>query len=141
MATEQSTTTGSAQVSGMSASEVEDLVVKLARDGVPPSRIGLILRDQHAVPSVKDITGKSLKQILDAHGIKVELPEDLRRVIISAVKLYDHMGRNPKDLRTRRSLEVVEARINKLASYHRRKGALPADWRYDRERAALLVRA
>ncbi|MDI6883698.1 MAG: 30S ribosomal protein S15 [Hadesarchaea archaeon] len=133
--------TSSARVSELSASEVEDLVVRLAKDGVPPSRIGLILRDQHAVPSVKDATGKSVKQIIDAHGVKAELPEDLMRVILKAVKLYDHLGRNPKDLGIKRSLEIIEARINKLASYYKRKGTLPADWRYDRERAALLVRA
>ncbi|MDI6643161.1 MAG: 30S ribosomal protein S15 [Candidatus Hodarchaeaceae archaeon] len=133
--------TSSARVSELSASEVEDLVVRLAKDGVPPSRIGLILRDQHAVPSVKDATGKSVKQIIDAHGVKAELPEDLMRVILRAVKLYDHLGRNPKDLGIKRSLEIIEARINKLASYYKRKGTLPADWRYDRERAALLVRA
>ncbi len=141
MAAERGTTTESAPVSGLSASEVEDLVVRLAKDGVPPSKIGLILRDQHAVPSVEDATGKSVKQILDAHGVKVGLPEDLRRVILRAVKLYGHMARNPKDFGTRRSLEMVEARINKLASYYRREGILPANWRYDRERAALLVRA
>lgn len=131
----------SARISGLSASEVEELVVKLAKDGVPPSKIGLILRDQHAVPSVKGATGKSVKQILDARGIKAELPEDLMRVILRAVRLYDHLGRNPRDLGTKRSLEIVEARISKLAKYYRHKGVLPADWRYDRERAALLVRA
>lgn len=132
--------TGSARISGLSASEVEDLVVKLGKDGVYPSKIGLILRDQHAVPSVKDATGKSVQQILDAHGVKVGLPENLVRAITRAVKLYDHMSRNPKDLGTKRSLETVEARIKKLAGYYKREGTLPEGWRYDRERAALLVR-
>lgn len=132
--------TGSARIGGLSVSEVEDIVVKLAKDGIPTSRIGLILRDQHAVPSIKGATGKSVKQILEAHGIRAELPEDLKRVIIHAVKLHDHLGRNPRDLKVRRSLETVEARINRLASYYRREGILPADWRYDRERAALLAR-
>ena len=130
-----------ARIGELSASEVEELVVKLAKDGIPPSKIGLILRDQHAVPSIRGATGKSVKEILNAHGIKAILPEDLTRVIMRAVKLYGHLSRNPKDFGTKRSLEMVEARINKLASYYRRKGVLPPDWRYDRERAALLVRA
>jgi len=125
----------------LSASEVEDLVVKLGKEGVSSSKIGLILRDQYAVPSVKGITGKSVKQILESHGVKVELPEDLVRVILNAVKINNHLSRNPKDFRTKRSLERVEARINKLAAYYRREGILPVDWRYDRERAALLARA
>ena len=124
----------------MSASEVEDLVVKLGKEKVPASKIGLVLRDQHAVPSVKDITGKRVKKILKAHDVKTELPEDLVNVILNAVKIYNHLSRNPKDFGTKRSLERVEARINKLAAYYKREGILPAAWRYNRERAALLVR-
>lgn len=124
----------------MSASEVEDLVVKLGKEKVPASKIGLVLRDQHAVPSVKDITGKRVKKILKAHDVKTELPEDLVNVILNAVKIYNHLSRNPKDFGTKRSLERVEARINKLAAYYKREGILPAGWRYNRERAALLVR-
>lgn len=141
MENEQEEETAPEYVGELSASEIENLVVKLGKEGVPPSRIGLILRDQHAVPSVKKLTGKSVKQILDAHGVKPGLPEDLTRVILRAVKLYNHLARNPKDFCIKRSIEVAEARINRLASYYKRKGILPADWRYDRERAALLVRA
>lgn len=124
----------------LSASEVEELVVRLGKEGVPPSKIGLILRDQHAVPDVKKLTGKSVKEILESHGIKAEIPEDLLNVIRNAVRIANHLSRNPKDFRTKRSLEMVEARVNRLADYYKRKGVLPADWRYDRERAALLVR-
>jgi len=141
MESEQKARTGSTYISELSAGEVEGLVVKLGKEGLPLSKIGLLLRDQYAVPSVKKATGKSAKQILDAHGVKPELPEDLAKVILRAVKLYSHIARNPRDLGIRRSIEVTEARINKLASYYKRKGILPADWRYQRERAALLVHA
>ena len=130
-----------ARLSELSSREVEDLVVKLAKEGTPPSRIGIILRDQHAVPSIKGATGKSAKQILDAHDIKPELPEDIINKIRKAVALYSHLDRNPRDFGSKRALEVVEAEINKLAKYYRQKGVLSPDWRYDRERAALLVRA
>jgi small subunit ribosomal protein S15 len=140
MESEQKTRTGSTYISELSAGEVESLVVKLGKEGVPLSKIGLLLRDQHAVSSIKGATGKSAKQILDAHDVKPGLPEDLTRVILRAVKLYNHIARNPRDLGIRRSIEVVEARINKLARYYKREGILPADWRYDRERAALLMR-
>jgi small subunit ribosomal protein S15 len=141
MESEQKAQTGSTYASELSADEVEGLVVRLGKEGVPLSRVGLVLRDQYAVSSVKRTTGKSVKQILDAHGVKPGLPEDLTMVILRAVKLYNHIARNPRDLGIRRSIEVAEARINKLASYYKRKGILPADWRYERERAALLVRA
>ena len=130
-----------ARLSELSSHEVEDLVVKLAKEGTPPSRIGIILRDQHAVPSIKEATGKSVNQILDANDIKPELPEDLTNKIRKAVALYGHLERNPRDFGSKRALEVVEAEINKLAKYYKQKGVLPLSWRYDRERAALLVRA
>lgn len=130
-----------ARLSELSSREVEDLVVKLAKEGTPPSLIGIILRDQHAVPSINEATGKSVKQIFDANDIKPELPEDLINKIRKAVSLYSHLARNPKDFGSKRALEVIEAEINKLAKYYRQKGGLPPNWRYDRERAALLVRA
>jgi small subunit ribosomal protein S15 len=140
MESEQKARTSSTHISELSADEVEGLVIKLGKEGVPLSKIGLLLRDQHAVPSIKKVTGKSAKQILDAHGVKPRLPEDLTRLILRAVKLYSHISRNPRDLIIRRSIEVIEARINKLASYYKRKDILPADWRYTRERATFLVR-
>ena len=140
MASEQKGRTG-ARLSELSASEVEDLVVKLAKEGTLPSKIGIVLRDQHAVPSVKEVTGKGVRQILDAHGLRPELPEDLMNKIRKAVALHSHLDRNPKDFGTKRALEVAEAEIIKLAKYYRGKGILPSGWRYDRERAAILVRA
>ena len=38
------------------AKEVEELVVKYGKDGVPMSQIGIKLRDQHAIPLTKAIT-------------------------------------------------------------------------------------
>ncbi len=140
MASEQRKHTG-ARLSELPASDIEELVVKLAKEGIPPSRIGIVMRDQHAVPSVEEATGKSIKQIMDAHDLKPELPEDLMNKIRKAVPLYDHLNRNPRDFGAKRALEVVEAEINKLAKYYKRKGSLASDWRYDRERAAILVRA
>ena len=121
------------------AEEVERLVVKLARDGVPPSKIGAVLRDQYAVPSVKEVTGKTVKQILKEQGVLPKLPEDLANIIRRAVKLYDHLSKHKKDYKTRRALEIVESRINRLVRYYKRRGELPPDWRYEREKASLLV--
>ncbi len=125
---------------GPSGAEVEELVVKLAKEGRRPTEIGTILRDQHGVPSVKQATGKSIIQILSAHGSKPSLPEDLAGLITKAVMLHKHMEKNKKDQSSRRALEVVEARIHKLGKYYIRSGILPGDWRYEAERAALLVR-
>jgi small subunit ribosomal protein S15 len=130
-----------ARPSELSGGEVEELVVKFAKEGNPPDRIGIIMRDQYAVPDVKRATGKGIRQILESHGVKPELPEDLMNIIRKAVKLHDHLDRNPRDLGCKRAFEMTESKIIKLARYYRRERILPPDWRYDRERAALLVRA
>ncbi|MFN4132942.1 MAG: 30S ribosomal protein S15 [Candidatus Hadarchaeales archaeon] len=125
---------------GLTPEEAVSTVVKLAREGVPPSKIGLILRDQHGVPDVKKLTGKSIKQIMDSAGVKSSLPEDLANVIKEAVRLYAHLSKHKKDTMSYRALERVESRINRLSRYYKRIGVLPKEWRYDRERAALLVK-
>lgn len=125
---------------GASADKIEELVVKLARDGCSTSKIGIILRDQYSVPSVKQAVGKNMVQILEAHGIKHELPEDLMNLIKKAVALRRHLARNRRDLTSKHGLEIIEARIQRLAKYYARTGVLPAGWRYEPEKAALLVR-
>ena len=123
-----------------SAAEAEDLVVKLAKEGNSASRIGVILRDRYGIPSVKSITGKSMLQILTDRGLKPELPEDLMNLIRKAVKLHAHVAENRKDQASRRALEVIESRIHELVRYYVRTGSLPKGWRYEPERAAILVR-
>lgn len=114
--------------------------MKLARDGCSTSKIGIILRDQYGVPSVKQVVGKSMVQILEAHGIKHELPEDIMNLIKNAVALRRHLARNRMDFTSKHGLEVIEARIQRLTRYYARIGVLPAGWRYEPEKAALLVR-
>ena len=45
--------------------DTRELIVELAKKGTPPSQIGIILRDQYAIPSVKALTGKTITQILE----------------------------------------------------------------------------
>ena len=125
---------------GASASKIEELVVRLAKDGNSASKIGIILRDQHSVPSVKEAVGKTVVQILEDHGIKRELPEDLMNLIKKAVALRRHLERNRKDFASKYGLGLSEAKINRLAKYYVRMGILPKGWRYEPEKAALLVR-
>jgi len=119
---------------------VEELIVRLGKEGIQPSKIGIVLRDQYSVTSVKQLTGKKVAQILASHEIKPSLPEDLTSLILLAVKMSGHVGRHKKDFTMRRSFEITEARINALAKHYKQKGILPREWKYDRERAALLVR-
>ena len=118
--------------------EVEALVIKLAREGHSPSRIGTILRDQHGIPLTKPITGKSITRILAEADMASSIPEDLGMLLRKASRLSTHLERNKMDLANKRSLQVVEAKIHKLSKYYKRKGVLPSDWKYA-SRAASIV--
>jgi len=110
--------------------EVEALVVKLAREGNPPSKIGVILRDQYGIPLVKPIVGKSLTEILRDNDMASSIPEDLEMLIRKASRLRAHLERNRGDKHNKRALQIVEARIHRLSRYYKRKGVLPEDWKY-----------
>jgi len=110
--------------------EVEALVIKLAKEGHSPSRIGTILRDQHSIPLTKPITGKTISQILREAELAPSIPEDLETLLGKATRLRVHLERSKKDLHNKRALQVIEAKIYKLSRYYKRKGLLLPDWEY-----------
>jgi len=112
------------------AEEVEALIMKLAKEGHPPSKIGIILRDQHGVPLTKPIAEKSITKILKERKLSSSLPEDLENLLRKATRLHVHYDKNKSDLHNKRALQIVEAKIYKLSRYYKRKGVLPPDWKY-----------
>lgn len=108
--------------------EVEALVVKYAKEGYPPSMIGILLRDQHGIPLVKEITGKSIKEILKEHNLLSQVPEDLVNLLERARRMRVHLGKHRGDRSNRHRLQLVEAKIHRLVKYYKRIGELPADW-------------
>jgi small subunit ribosomal protein S15 len=117
--------------------EVEALVIKLAKEGVPPSRIGTILRDQYAIPLVKPITGKTITKILKDAELASAMPEDLANMLKKAESLTVHLEKNKKDLHNKRALQILEAKIHKLSRYYKREGILPQNWKYEPKTASL----
>jgi len=120
------------------AEEVEALVIKLAREGNPPSRIGTILRDQHGIPLTKSLTGKTVSGILAEADMTPSVPEDLEMLLKKASRLSTHLERNKMDLINKRALQIVEAKIHKLSKYYRREGVLPSDWKYEPKAASIV---
>jgi len=118
----------------LNAEEVEKKIVELYNEGYEPSMIGMILRDRFGVPSVRQVTGKKLVEILSESGIKPKYPEDLKALIKKALKLRRHLEVHKKDLHNRRGLQLIEAKIWRLSNYYKEKGYLPADWSYDPEK-------
>ncbi len=120
------------------AEEVEALVIRLAKEGQPLSKIGVILRDQHGIPLTKPITGKSVSQILKEKELAPSLPEGLENLMRKATRLHVHLDKNKADLGNKRSLQIIEAKIYKLARYYKRKGILPPDWKYEAKATSLI---
>ena len=120
--------------------EIEELILKLKKEGHSTSMTGIILRDQYGIPDVKLITGMKITKILEKHNQGQEYPEDLMNLIRKAVNIRDHLKENPKDLHTRRGLRIVESKIRRLVRYYRNEGVLPEEWRYEPKQAALLVK-
>jgi small subunit ribosomal protein S15 len=120
--------------------ETVEMVLKLAREDKSLSQIGVILRDQFAIPSVKAIVGKSVSQILKENKLKSKWPEDLMNLIKKAVKLRRHLETNKTDIHNRRVLRLVESKIKRLVSYYKKTGVVPEDWYYKPEEAALLIK-
>lgn len=115
------------------------LVVKYAKEGKSASQIGLYLRDEYGVPSVKLVTDKTVSQILKEKKMSPDLPDDLMALMRKAVLLRKHMGPNHKDMSGKRGLQLTESKINRLAKYYKAHGQLAADWKYDPEAIRLLV--
>jgi small subunit ribosomal protein S15 len=114
----------------MTSGDVSSLVISLSREGLSPSEIGLNLRDYHAIPLVKPITGKTITQLLSDADVKKELPEDLEHLVEKAIGLQKHIKNHNTDHRNVRSLELIEAKIHRISKYYKRTGRLSRDWKY-----------
>lgn len=120
--------------------EVVNLVLKYAKQGVQSAGIGIVLRDQYGIPSVKAMTKKTVSQILKENGLYAKLPEDLMDLLKRVVELNVHLGKNKRDYQSYRGLELTESKIRRLVRYYIKKGRLPKGWKYDPEQAKLLIR-
>ena len=108
-------------------------MLKLAREGNSASTIGVLLRDRYAVPLVRSITGKTVKQILAGQQQTTgatALPEDLASLVSKADHLRRHLEKNRKDYVNKRSLAMVESKIHRLVKYYRDRRLLRPEWEY-----------
>ena len=102
-----------------SKEQIQETCIKLAREGNTPSKIGLILRDQHGVPLFSSLTGMKLSKYLKS----VDL-------------LSDHLKSNKKDKKNFHSLELIESKIHRLSKYYKKTGEIDKKWKYN----SLIIR-
>ena len=110
--------------------EIEELIVKYAKDDLSASQIGIKLRDQHSIPLVKPIIKKTISEVLEENDLKTDLPEDLNNIVKKAIGLQKHLKSNKKDNRNVRSLELIEAKVHRLSVYYKKTGRIPQNWKY-----------
>lgn len=123
----------------ISKEELDKLIIKLHDSGVPPSRIGLTLRDQYGLPSVRLVYGKNLSSVLAGKGMLSEIPEDLSNLMRRAMHLRRHLRNNKKDLHNKRALQLIENKIRRLVKYYRDSGRLSKGWEYKPETAEIAI--
>jgi small subunit ribosomal protein S15 len=124
----------------ISDDEVEEIIRKNAREGIPPAKIGLILRDQYGVPQVERVLGMSMLEFLEKESLLPKFPEDLLSLIKRAVGMRNHIKQNGSDTHNKVKLTHVESKIHRLSKYYRKAKRIPAGWKYDPETAALLIK-
>ena len=123
----------------LSKEEIDNLVTKMGKDGWTASRIGLVLRDEYAVPDVKLATGRTVAEILKENDLSPAIPDDLAALMRKVINLNTHLNENRNDLANKRNVQLVESKIRRLVKYYKREGVLPADWTYSATTAELQV--
>jgi small subunit ribosomal protein S13e len=140
-------------------------VTKLAKKGLTPSQIGVVLRDSHGVAQVKSITGQKILRLLKKTGVfstylplalpsacalhlvyavsiaglAPSLPEDLYHLIKKAVAVRKHLERNRNDKDSKFRLILIESRIHRISRYYKTARQLPPNWKYESATASTLV--
>lgn len=119
--------------------DVEKLVVKYAKAEKSSSEIGIILRDNYGINSVKALTGKKVSAILEENKLNKELPEDLLNLIKKVVEIKRHLEKNKQDETAKRGLLLTTSKIRRLTKYYQDTKKLPADWKLDMDRLKIYI--
>ena len=113
----------------LTSDDMKEQTYKLAKKGLTPSQIGVILRDSHGVAQVRFVTGNKILRILKSKGLAPDLPEDFYHLVEKAVAVRKHLERNRKDKDAKFCLILIESRIHPLARYYKTKRVLPPYWK------------
>jgi len=113
-----------------SADEVSSMIIKMGKEGLTPSQIGVRLRDEFGIPLVKPIVGKSISTLLKENKLAPAIPEDLQNLLERAKRVQLHLSNFKSDRRNVRSLELIEAKIYRVSKHYKKMGILPSDFKY-----------
>lgn len=119
--------------------EVEKLIIKFAKAGKTTSEIGMLLRDNYGVNSVKAITEKKISQILEENKITKKLPEDITSLIKKMIAVKQHLEKNRQDQTAKRGLLLTSSKIRRLVKHYKKTGKLAADWNLNMDRLKMYL--
>ena len=96
---------------------IKKKVIELAKQNVPIEKIGIALRDEHGIPSVK-VFGLRVKKILKEENIyeNNEMEHAQRRIENSK----KHFSKNNHDYSSKQSIARRVSRLNKIRKYNRK---------------------
>ena len=121
------------------SSDIIKQIEALAKKGYKPSQIGVILRDNFAIPQSRLITGGKILRILRKKNLAPQIPEDLYSLMKRAVSIRKHIEKNRSDKDSKFRLILVESKIHRLVRYYKLTKNIPSTWRYDYQTALALV--
>ncbi len=120
--------------------EIKEKVIELAKKGTRASEIGLIMRDQYGVGDLRAFLDDRLVTFLKKEKTAPEYPQDLIDLIRKAVKMRVHMKKNVTDNNNKVKLSHVESKIHRLVKYYKKEKVLTSDWKYQHDKANLLLK-
>jgi small subunit ribosomal protein S15 len=119
--------------------EVEMLITKMAKEGKSSAKIGLALRDNYGIPSVKTLLGKTVSNVLKDKEQVPEIPDDLMALIRKSISVEKHREENKQDMTAKRGEQLTISKILRLVKYYKRIKRLPSDWKFDKSKVRLLI--
>ncbi len=104
--------------SSLSNQEIEEIILKLAKQGNNSAKIGMILRDTYGVGNIRITLGKKVEKILDENKLEHE-PNELVSMEKQVKKLKKHFEKNKQDMTAKRGLQLAEAKLRRLKSNYK----------------------
>merc|ERR1719188_402468 len=109
--------------------EVTNAILKMAKQNLTPSEIGVVLRNSYGIPQAKIITGSKISRILILKGQEAKEPEDFYSLGKKRKKVIRHLEIHRMDKDSKFHLSLIESRINRLARYYKKSGKIHPNWK------------
>lgn len=101
----------------MKEEELKKVIAELSEKH-SPAQIGIILRDQYGIPTVK-VYGKSLSEYMKEVGKSEDY--ELKNMEKKVERLKEHLKKNPTDKKAKHKSQKAQSRLSIRKKYSKRK--------------------